>query len=468
MGMTVSMSVGRVAIAHDIRKEISANVDVNLMHQNEIFIDRLQEFNYDVEAYTNAKFQPVLDEYNAKQSRPERRKEKPYTEYIREENEKLIRKATENKEKGINKSVRKPTKLVHEYVLQFGNRDDNGTTRGADIELNRRMAKETLDRFQKKFPHAEVLLATFHADEPQGTPHLHVLVQFVGEHYKNGLKRQISMSRALENDGFERSQNRGDYAVNRWCKNVQDEIMEPVLQEYMEIDREKLDEHREHDDIRIFREKAKAEAKALQELHADLEPQIAEKQEILQAQETALTHVQQSLEEAERNLSYAMNDYEVIKNEYEDYFDEKEALVSQTEALRDEQTVLAMQNLRLRRENTALERLVSRFKAEFTKFIEILQEYNKSLSLTPTDREKRMENYMRTLTFSDGRTAYDGFVETQLTFKEKAEEAKRQADEMRKSMSEWKQMLGRGSSSPSGGSRTKSLQNENENDNVLE
>ena len=40
MGKTVSMSVGRVAIFHDIRKEISANVDHSLTKNNVIFIDK--------------------------------------------------------------------------------------------------------------------------------------------------------------------------------------------------------------------------------------------------------------------------------------------------------------------------------------------------------------------------------------------------------------------------------------------
>lgn len=64
MGKTISMSVGRVAIYHDIRKEISANVDPSLTKNNVIFIDKLAEHSYSVESYTNAKFQPYIDLYN--------------------------------------------------------------------------------------------------------------------------------------------------------------------------------------------------------------------------------------------------------------------------------------------------------------------------------------------------------------------------------------------------------------------
>ena len=166
MSQTVSMSVGRVAILHDIRKEISANVDQTLITRNEIFIDKLKKYNYDLKAFTNDKFQKFIDEYNSKQSRPERRKTRSYVEMIEEENKKLINKAEDNKKKGIKSSVRKPTQLAHEYVLQIGNKDTNSTLT-ADVEKNKQYCREVLEEIEKKYPHVEVLLATYHADEPQ-------------------------------------------------------------------------------------------------------------------------------------------------------------------------------------------------------------------------------------------------------------------------------------------------------------
>lgn len=273
MEMTISMSVGRIAIMHDIRKEISVNIDSNLTHQNEVFIDKLEPYNHDVEAYTNAKFQPYIDEYN-KGKKPSRQIKGNYVDSIKAENEKLIAKANDNKAKGINRSIRKPTKLAHEYVLQVGNRETNGT-KEADIELNRQYCKEVLEDIQRKYPHADILLATYHADEPNGTPHMHILVQFTGEDYQRGLQKQISMSKALELDGFERSQNRGDYAINRWTNDIQDTIMTEKLREVFRADREVVGEKRAHEDIRFFREKAKEEAKALEELHSRLDESIS-------------------------------------------------------------------------------------------------------------------------------------------------------------------------------------------------
>lgn len=265
MAKTLSFSVGRVAIMHDVRKEISANIDRTLMHRNVVIVDKLKEFDYSVEKYTNARFQHVIDEYNAKQTREERKKNMCYTDIIAEENRKLIEKAKENKEKGIKKSVRKPTQLCHEYVFQVGDRDTNGTLSG-DYEKNVKYTEEVIKAIEKKYPHVKILLATLHADEPNGSLHCHILVQFEGEHYKQGLSAQVSMSKALELDGFERSQNRGDYAINRWCQDIKDTIMTEKLREIYHEEPEIIGEHRKHDDIAIFREKAKREVEAVQSM----------------------------------------------------------------------------------------------------------------------------------------------------------------------------------------------------------
>lgn len=298
MSMTVSVSKGRTAILHDVRKEISANVDKDRIGDNEIFIDELKEYRHDLVAYTNAHFQPYIDEYN-KGKKPSRQIQETYTEHIAKENEKLIAKAEENKRNGVKASVRKPTQLAHEYVLQFGNRENNSTLRmdGEEekaykerMEANKEGMREALEDLQAKYPHAHVLLATYHQDEPNGTPHMHILVQFEGEEYERGLSHQISISKALELDGLERSQNRANYAINRWTTDISDNILTPSLKKHLDQDREKLGEHRKHEDIIFFREKAKAEAEALraereltQDTHDKLDKEIDRKREYAEA-----------------------------------------------------------------------------------------------------------------------------------------------------------------------------------------
>lgn len=269
MSQTVSVSVGRVAIDHDIRETISDNVDPSLIHQNEIFIDKLKDFNYDVVAYTNAKFQTDIDEHNLKQKRADRKINTTYVEYLEAKNQKLIERAAKNKAEGICKSVRKPTPLVHEYVLQFGNRETNGTLE-TDIEMNRRALKRVVKAIQHDYPHVDILLCTFHADEPNGTPHAHLLVQFTGEGYTRGLKHEISMNKALECDGIERSNTRGEYSITKWVETLCDDYMEPVLEEEFGEEREYINDSREHLPTPIFRQKAREEAEFIQKQKADL------------------------------------------------------------------------------------------------------------------------------------------------------------------------------------------------------
>lgn len=300
MAQTVSMSYGKIAIEHDVRINISPNIDATLSGNNESFIDKLKDYNYSLEEYTNARFQPIIDEYNNKQKREDRKKNISYVDIVKAENEKLLAKAKDNKEKGIKKSVRPPTKLAYEYVLQVGNRDTNGTKNASseDIACNREYCRKVLEDFQEKYPHAEVLLATFHADEPEGTPHMHLLIQFVGENYKQGLRQQISMSKALELDGFERAEAQKDYAINRFCDNVKDTIMTENLEEYFNEKRKFLNEKRKRDDTPIFRIKAKKEAAALDEKRTEIKNIEKENEHLIKAkhdqvkQDRALNNIQ--------------------------------------------------------------------------------------------------------------------------------------------------------------------------------
>lgn len=321
MSQTVSMSVGRVAILHDIRKEISANVDQTLITRNEIFIDKLKKYNYDLKAFTNDKFQKFIDEYNSKQSRPERRKTRSYVEMIEEENKKLINKAEDNKKKGIKSSVRKPTQLAHEYVLQIGNKDTNSTLT-ADVEKNKQYCREVLEEIEKKYPHVEVLLATYHADEPQGTPHMHILVQFTGEGYKHGLNKQISISKALEQDGFERSNNRGDYAINRWVEDVKDNIMTPKLERIYGEEREILNDKRSHEDIRFFRKKAKEEAEALSKIKIEVEKNVVNRT-------CDLKEIDEQIKYQEKRLDFYTRKQEEAKKEYNVKMDRLNSVVNE-------------------------------------------------------------------------------------------------------------------------------------------
>lgn len=314
--LTISFSVGRIAVDHDTRKNISKNVDRNLIPDNKadfIFVDKLVGHGYSIEEYTNAKFQPYIDEYNVGK-KPCRQIKETYTEHIAKENEKLLKKVEDNKNKGIKTSVRKPTKLAHEYVLQVGDRESNSTKQmpgetmaqyAERMRKNKEYCKQALKEIQEKYPHADILLATYHADEPNGTPHMHLLIQFTGDGYEKGLSHQISISRALEEDGFERGAKRGEYSINRWTKSIKDDVMDPLLKIFdQDQEREVLNEHREHLDTPIFREKAKREAEALEEKRKEARDELEtiknDKSTIEAEKETLISSIE---EEAKQKIN---------------------------------------------------------------------------------------------------------------------------------------------------------------------
>lgn len=91
MSKTISMSVGRLAPLHDVRRDISANVDSRLTYRNAIFIDKLSDYDYSIEAYTDAKFQDAIDEYNRKQVREDRKKKRLTQSFLRMKTKSLLK-----------------------------------------------------------------------------------------------------------------------------------------------------------------------------------------------------------------------------------------------------------------------------------------------------------------------------------------------------------------------------------------
>lgn len=308
MALTLSFSKGDVAIRHDLRINLEQNVDPSLTHRNEIMVDRLKTYGYDVERYTDERFKDYIDKYNEGKY-PCRQITGGYSAYLHEKNQSL------EKSEGL---ARKGTPLALEFVVQVGNRDTNPAGRytdESDIERNRHFFKEFIKRFQEKYPHVEILLATFHADEPDGTPHLHMLVQFVGEGYKKGLSHQVSISKALECDGIERGgSRRTGYSMSRWAKDVEDSIMEPLMKEVFHEEREILDEKRSHDDTPVFREKAKKEQMYMERERERFEKDRDEIASEVSEKSKKLTSLKKQIEEEKNNYD-TFNGLESIQSE---------------------------------------------------------------------------------------------------------------------------------------------------------
>ena len=90
MKIAASMSVGRLAPKHSLNidgiRTISKNVTPKLIKNDVILIDRLRSQDgkhLTIEEYTDQHFQPIIDQYNAKQRRKDRQIQTGYCEWHR-------------------------------------------------------------------------------------------------------------------------------------------------------------------------------------------------------------------------------------------------------------------------------------------------------------------------------------------------------------------------------------------------
>lgn len=254
MTQTISMSRGRTAIEHDLREYVPHNVNADMTKYNRVLVNELN--GRTLAEYTNDYMKPYIEFYNSKQRRSDRKKSFDYaSDYIKEQNN--MASARQSYTAG---------KLAYEYVIQFGDHesmDVNDVVANPDTyEDIMSMFQEFIISYQEAYPHMRIVLATVHMDEPNGTPHMHILVQPIGEGYKQGLSHQVSLTKALACDGFERSDKKGDrLSLTRWQDDVKDNIMEPILAKHG-YSREYREGETHHMPVAMYK-RAAAEADAI-------------------------------------------------------------------------------------------------------------------------------------------------------------------------------------------------------------
>ena len=236
MKVAASMSVGRLAPKHSLDidgiRAISPNVTPELIKDDVVIIDRLKRpdgSHMTIEEYTDQTFQPYIDQYNAKQRRKDRQIQTGYCEWHRSN-------GTLSQGKG---------ELAYEAVLQYGCHDDLGgeyyspdTTpeRKAQLRVEfEEVYRQWVADLERDFPHMTIIFAVAHFSEVEGTPHLHVCMQPQAD-CNRGLAKQVSIGRALAQDGIERldsreeAQQAGGYQLARFYQKFHHEYQNPSLQ----------------------------------------------------------------------------------------------------------------------------------------------------------------------------------------------------------------------------------------------
>ena len=236
MKIAASMSVGRLAPKHSLDidgiRAISPNVTLSLIKDDVVIINRLKRpdgSHMTIEEYTDQAFQPYIDQYNAKQRRKDRQIQTGYCEWHRSN-------GTLSQGKG---------ELAYEAVLQYGCHDDLGgeyyspdTTQERKGQLRAEFEgvyRQWVADLERDFPHMTIVFAVAHFSEVEGTPHLHVCLQPQAD-CTRGLAKQVSIGRALAQDGIERldsreeAQQAGGYQLARFYQKFHHEYQNPSLQ----------------------------------------------------------------------------------------------------------------------------------------------------------------------------------------------------------------------------------------------
>ena len=145
------------------------HIDKSLSDNNIILVDELVRKAYD------RIFGEAVAEYNAKQKRSDRRIDNYYN------------KIKNDKKKHI----------VYECIVQIGDKDDTGN----NAPLEKEALKRFVEDWERRNPNLKLIGAYIHADEPDGTVHLHIDYIPVAE-CSRGMKLQNSLDKALQQQGF--------------------------------------------------------------------------------------------------------------------------------------------------------------------------------------------------------------------------------------------------------------------------
>ncbi|MDK7514363.1 plasmid recombination protein [Bacillus paranthracis] len=251
MSMSVSLkkATNKTNIRHNNRtmsekeKEQNSHIDYSRSDENKYLVQK------DLKKLYREEFGEVLENYNAKQKRNDRKIDDYY--------------------KHIQSS--KKTSLQQEMIIQVGDKDDFSSKQ--DFEKANEILEEWLLGFEKRNPNLKIYNAVIHNDE--ANPHMHLNFVPVASGYKRGLEKQVSFDRAITQQDPKLDKTR---PFDDW-REKEVKILEEMLKE-RGIER-KLVGSNNYKDVNEYKEKKDLEKEIL-----SLENQLFEKKnELLEMSE---------------------------------------------------------------------------------------------------------------------------------------------------------------------------------------
>lgn len=212
-------------------KERNSHIDYSRSDENKYLVQK------DLKELYREEFGEVLENYNAKQKRNDRKIDDYY--------------------KHIQSS--KKTSLQQEMIIQVGDKDDFSSKQ--DFERANEILEEWLSGFEKRNPNLKIYNAVIHNDE--ASPHMHLNFVPVASGYKRGLEKQVSFDRAItqQDPTLDKTRPFDDWRE----KEVQ--LLEKMLLE-RGVER-KIVGTNEYKDVREYKEKKDLQ-REIQQLEKDL------------------------------------------------------------------------------------------------------------------------------------------------------------------------------------------------------
>lgn len=445
--MTVSSSQGRPAEWHDTimpdGKRLAGtpkNADVALYSENEHWIG--ERYRTDADRF-NAAFQEAVDDYNARQTRDDRKigaasskpeRQKSYYDGIIDGTFCY----------GTGKQQETP---VQETVLQVGNKDNNGITDGdfdpehwkelkltghekeaseyalqhlshdPNKERMKRVLCRAVERIRNLDPeHLVILRADYHGDEPCGTGHVHLAYTLRATGYKTGMESRVASVRALEQMGFAKTPDQ-EYGIVQLHERMKDIVAEEMAADaeeygYTAIER-KADsgEHRQHSDVDTFRQMAATQEKLEKTAR---EQENTQKKLDMQAKQQEDTQKKLDLQakKGKHLIHYFYNFMEELTGErqsYSSYAEAKKAL----RASMDHYKATTIEEAKQKAQEAAEADFQARedaLEAQKTVLTDLQELKDRLEKIADTDTSRR--RFMLAHKFKDGRTLEDAYQQS--------------------------------------------------------
>lgn len=164
---TLSITIGSGDIRHNNRLFKPSNVDHSRTPDNITIIKE------DIQDAYHRLFDESVNNYNENQKRNDRKIKNYFDKIYRSKKEKPF----------------------YEFIVQVGNQNDQPDQKKCEAIL-----EDFHKMMQQDYPNMAIFNSVIHVDE--STPHLHLDFIPVGEGYKKGLEKRVSMQKALQNLGF--------------------------------------------------------------------------------------------------------------------------------------------------------------------------------------------------------------------------------------------------------------------------